>query len=437
MSYNIKATIVAAFLMLAALPMSASAQSVSDADVANLRAEAQDLLVEKQPEEALRKIEQVIIARPTDLAARFFRAQILVSLGRGAEIRDELQLMTTLNIPAADKEKARQLVAVIDKAGRRFSGTITLKAGFGYGNNVNSWPNGGETTNSSGINAALGDPVYKKYESIDDTIRQASVSFSGSYLLSEDRSLKTNFGLTTSQKEAGDTVSIDSKVVSARLGLQKDFETNTTVKVNASTTSLDRVNDKDGTAVTSDLDYDIYDLDISQKVFGSTAIGAKYATNASRNSKIANAKNSDSNTNTTSVYVGRPIGGTAYGRLTYSMAKARADLANETAKKKVNKDTNTLSALVVKVLPNDQRIIATISFSETEHLKKKISNKNRLDKKRSLTLSYNIKGDALWSRLEGFDFSVDGSMSETKSNQASARVHAKTIMLNVSRKFDL
>lgn len=437
MSKFLRAAIVAAAMMAASLPATLSAQTVSDAEVKALRSQAQQLLVDKMPEDALSKIEQVIIARPTDLAARFFRAQILVSLGRGEEIKDELQLMTTLNIGDADKKKAQSLIDAIDKAGRRFSGSITVKAGYGYGNNVNSWPNGGETTSTAGINAAMGDPIYKKYEAISDTILTGAVTFSGSYLLSEDRTLRANFGATLSQKEAGDTVSIDNKIQSVRLGLQKEMASGTMLKVNGSSTDLDRVNDKDGTAVTSDVKSTNYDIEVSQKFLDVYSAGVKFAQSASRNSKIANAKNSDADTNTVSLFVGRPLGKTAYGRVTISQSKARAAEVTDAAKKKVDKDTNSLSALLVKVLPHNQRIIATLSYSEGKHLKKLIANKNRLDKTKRATLSYNLKGETIWSPLEGFDFSVDGSISETDSNQASARVHASTIMLNVARKFEM
>ena len=124
-------------------PIQSNASTLTDEQVSELRGEAQQFLIDKKPEDALAKIVQVIIARPADLAARFFRSQILVSLGRGEEVRQELELMTTLKIPQADKDKAKQLIETIDKMGRRFSGSFTLKAGLGYGNNVSSWPNGG------------------------------------------------------------------------------------------------------------------------------------------------------------------------------------------------------------------------------------------------------------------------------------------------------
>ena len=432
----VKTVVVTAMLLFGTLQSGAMAQSLSDADVSALRKQAQDLLVDKMPNEALSKIEQVIIARPTDLAARFFRSQILVSLGRGDEIKDELQLMTTLNISSEDKAKAQSLIEAIETSEKRLEGSLIIKAGYGYGDNVNSWPTGGETTSSSGINAAMGDPIYKKYQPISDTIATGSVTLRGSLALTADKSLKTTFLLSSSVKDTGDTVSLDNTLQTGRIGLQKAFASGTTVKVNAASTNLDRVNDKDGTAVTSDVKYAAYDAEISQSFWDSYAAGVKLATNNSRNSKIANAKNSDANTNTVSLFIGRPFSKTTYGRLTVSQAKARADLNTDAAKKKVDKDTSTLSALYVLALPHDQRLVATLSYSHGKHLKKLISGKNRLDKTTRATISYNIKGKSLWSALTGFDFSIDGTISETESNQASAKVASKTIMFNASKKFD-
>ena len=428
----------AALVLLASVFSAAQAQSdLTDEDIAALRAEAQQLVADKKPEDALAKIVQVIIARPADLPARFFRSQLLVSMGRGEEVRAELEVMSGLNIPEADKQKARQLIETIDKMGRKFSGSITLKGGFGYGNNINSWPNGGERSGTDGTLAPMPDSVYQKYQRISDTIRTASFSFSGSYFLNEARSLKSNFGFSASYKDGGDTVSLDNRMTSARVGLQNDYDTGTTVKVNATKTSLNRVNDKDGTTVTSDLAITSFDFDVSQKIFEKMSLGYKIVSSANRNSKIANAKNSDSNNLTNSVYLGSPLGKTAYGRVTLSQATARANETTSAAKEKVNKDTNSVSALLVKVLPHQQRIIATATFSEGTHLKKLISGKKRVDETQSYSVGYTIKGEELWSRLGDMTVGVDGTYSKTSSNQASARVHARTISLTLSKKFEL
>ena len=432
---NIMVLVIGSLFMFG--PIQSNASTLTDEQVSELRGEAQQFLIDKKPEDALAKIVQVIIARPADLAARFFRSQILVSLGRGEEVRQELELMTTLKIPQADKDKAKQLIETIDKMGRRFSGSFTLKAGLGYGNNVSSWPNGGETTSSSGVNAGMPDPIYKKYDRIDDTIRSASVSFSGSYFLNDARNFKTNFGFSSSYKDAADTVSLDSKLFSFRVGLQSDFDSGMTVKGNLSKTSLNRVNDKAGTTVNSDISITGMDVELSQKLTDRLTLGYKLASSQNRNTKITNAKDSDANSLAHSVYLGSPIGGTAYGRLTGTVNQSRAAENRDANKKKANKDSKSLSGLLVKVLPHNQRIIATVSYSQTSHLKNLISNKKRLDKTQSATLGYTIKGEEIWAPLGDISFGVDGTYSKTSSNQASARVHAKTITLSVSRKFEM
>ena len=431
---NIKALIIVICMFA---PAQAQASPLSDEQVATLRSEAQQFLVNKKPEQALEKIVQVIIARPADLAARFFRSQMLVSLGRGEEVRQELELMTTLKIPQADKDKARQLVNTIDKMGRLYTGSFTLKAGLGYGNNVNSWPNGGETTSSTGVNAGMPDPIYKKYQRISDTIRSASVSFSGSYFLNEARNFKANYGFSSSYKDAGDTVSLDSKLFSFRAGLQADFESGYTLKGNIAKTKLNRVNDNNGTAVNSDLSITGVDAELSKKITQKVTVGYKISSSKNRNTAIAKAKDSDADIIGHNIYIGSPIGNAAYARLTTTISHSRAAENRAANKKKANKDSRSISALIVKVLPGNQRIIGTLGYTQTTHLENSIAGKKRLDKTQSMTLGYTIKGEEIWKPLGDISFGVDGTYSKTSSNQASARVHGKTITLSASKKFDI
>ena len=77
-------------------------------------------------------ISQVVIARPTDLSARFSVLKFWCHLGRGAEIREELVLMASLNLLLEDKKRALELVKVIDKQGSRISGQASIKLAMGY-----------------------------------------------------------------------------------------------------------------------------------------------------------------------------------------------------------------------------------------------------------------------------------------------------------------
>ncbi|MDB4852124.1 hypothetical protein OAI23_01375 [Alphaproteobacteria bacterium] len=110
------------------------------------------------PNEALQRIEQVIIAALRDLSARFFRAQILVSLGRGQEVRQEIELMASLKLSANEQAKVNALLAQIHGQSDPFSGKLTAKLAMGYADNVNAWLKNGVTT-VGGLELPLPDPV--------------------------------------------------------------------------------------------------------------------------------------------------------------------------------------------------------------------------------------------------------------------------------------
>ena len=165
-----------------------------------------------------------------------------------------------------------------------------------------------------------------------------------------------------------------------------------TVKGNLSKTSLNRVNDKAGTTVNSDISITGMDVELSQKLIDRLTLGYKLASSQNRNTKITNAKGSRiPNSLAHSVYLGSPIGGTAYGRLTGTEISPEPQRTVMRIRKKPIKTVNRCSGLLVKVLPHNQRIIATVSYSQTSHLKNLISNKKRLDKTQSATLGYTIK----------------------------------------------
>ena len=410
-------------------------QSLSDAEIQSLRNEAQQHVQQKQFDAALDKMTQVVIARPTDLSARFFRAQILTSLGRGAEIASELHLMTTLDIPKADKQKARQWLAAIKMRDRRFTANITFKAGIGYGNNINSWPKGGQVTSKTGIDAAMPDPIYRKYDKKSDTIRSGSAQLNTSYLLTEDRALKANFGISASFKDGPDTVSIDNQYLSGTFGLEYNFASDTILKTGIQRGSFNRHNIKQQKTIASDISITSYDLELSQKLRDNMQLGVSQSRSAHRHSKIANADNLDANTIANSLFFGLSLSRTTYARLTASQAKTQAEKQDDP--KNLHKDSDSISALLVKILPRDQRLILTASFSDTIHHKKLINLKKQQDKTDRYTVSYTIKGQELWQPLGALIIGIDTSYSKTDSNQKSARIHSHTTGLSLSRKFDL
>ena len=413
-------------------------ETVSDEQVKADREAAQKALADGRQEEALDLISQVVIARPTDLSARFFRAQILVSLGRGAEIRDELVLMASLNLPAEDKKRALELVKVIDKQGSRLSGQASIKLTIGHTDNANSWPENGQTTGETGVISPLTD-MYDKFKPISDEFVEGSVSVFGDYKLTEAGDWKFPFRFTGSNKEASDTVNLDSKYFAAKGGISKEFDTGTSIKTNIGKTIIDRVNDYDGTAVNTDLDVMSYDIEIGQK-YGQYQTSIKYASSESDASKTSTADLYDATTNTTTLSVSRPLGSTMFIRGSLASAQTRNDSDALASKKKTDRDDTTLSLLLVKVLPSNQRIIAAASFGQkeyTEYLVDTTPNTKREDETFSLNIGYTIAGEELLSYLDGYELGTNFTYYKSDSNQESAIVESKTVTFSISRKFDL
>ena len=413
-------------------------ETVSDEIVQANREAAQQALAKGEKEEALELISQVVIARPTDLSARFFRAQVLVALGRGLEIRDELELMASLNLPAEDKKRALELVKVIDKQASRLSGKASIKLAIGHTDNANSWPENGQFTGESGVVTPLTD-MYDKFDAISDEFVEGSVSVFGDYKLTEAGDWKAPFRFTASNKEASDTVNLDSKYFSAKGGVEKSFDTGTTIKTNIGKTIIDRVNDYEGNTVNTDLDVLNYDLEISQK-YGQYQTAIKYASSESDASKTSSADLYDATTNTTTLSLSRPMGSTMFVRGSIAAAQTRNDSDELASKKKTDRDDTTLSLLLVKVLPNSQRVIAAASFINkeyTEYLVNDAPNTKREDDTFALNIGYTIAGDQVLSYLEGYELGANFTYSKTDSNQESALVESKTVSFSISRKFDL
>ena len=232
-----------AFLLMslaAASPMSfAQTSAATTQNIEANRAAAQKLLADGMPNEALQRIEQVIIAAPRDLSARFFRAQILVSLGRGQEVREEIQLMASLKLSANEQAKVNALLAQIQGQSDPFSGKLTAKLAMGYADNVNAWPKNGVTT-VGGLALPLPDPINQKFDPVSDRVTEGLVIFSGKQVLNEQQDVKAKFGFSGKLKDAADTVNADQKYVAGNFGIEKQFTNGVMIEGGISKSDLNR-----------------------------------------------------------------------------------------------------------------------------------------------------------------------------------------------------
>ena len=441
-----RAIIIALYLILFSGSFSGVAVAqitLTAAEIAELRSQSQTAFAEKRNQDALNFISRVVVSEPTNLKARFFRAQILVAMGRGGEIREELMLMSRLKLPQSEIDKALLLIEVIDKSERRLSLTALIKLGIGSTDNVNSWPKGGFRT-SGGSEFPLPDAVNNVFMPIDETLTEGTISLNGIYEISENRDLKVNFGFSTSSRNGQDTVNADRKYISMNGSLQKDFGSGYSVKAGYFIANLDRVNDKDGTDVSTDIATKTMSFEGFKLFDNGITIGYRFTNSSNDHSKLSTANLSDSIVDTHSIYAGSLVGKTAYIRGTLSFAEAKSDHLNDIAsnvqksKDRVNKETPSASLLVVKILPYGQRLNTSLSYSDSEFEQQEVNTGVlRNDKTTSLSLGYAVNAETVWKPLKGFVFGIDGSYLKTKSNQASARVTSKKYMVSLSRKFQL
>lgn len=442
---NLRALVMALVfaVMTASFTSPSFAQSqLSDAEVLDLRSQAQTAFADKRNQDALNLISQVVVARPADLKARFFRAQVLATMGRGAEIREELVLMTTLKLPAADLDRAKALIEAIDKSEERLSLNASIKLSYGGTDNANSFSKTGNQTSSSGTVTSAADPVNEKYKPITDALSEGSISLYGSYDINEARDLKSNFTFSMSKRNGADTHNMDRTYRSASVGLEKSIQSYT-IKGTVFNSSLDRHQQVNGTKLsTTDIGTTTLSLEGSRKFESGLTVGYRFANAKNEHKNTSKADQYDSSVDTHSLFAGQMIGKTMYARGTLAFAKSQADnddVANTTSAKSLSdKDTTTASLLLVKILPMKQRITGNVSYSDTSYDSNMVGTGiKRSDQTTSLSVGYQIPAEVVWQPLEGFVFGVDGSYRSTASNQLSAEVEAKQYTFSISRKFQL
>ena len=430
--------------MIASTHSQAMAQNaLSPAKIEQQRSIAQQYFADGDLNAALKSIERLIIAKPTDIPARFFRAQLLASLGRGEEIINELKLMTTLKISAEDKQKARNLITAIERDGRAWDATITVKAGIGRTDNVNSWPKGGERT-SGGKNFPLPDPVNDEFKAISDTLTEGGVGVRGSYNLNENNDFNILFGFSGNQIDGEDTVNADATTVAGNLGVEKVFSNGLKTRVDYARTNLNRVNDHKGETVNTDISVETMKFELGRTFGKNNAGGYIYSTSISDHKGTSTADLSDVTTETHSLYLGGLLGGMTFLRGTLSYAEGSSDIKNATvsnvnkAKDRVNKSTTGFTLIGVRVLPNAQRVIGSVTYKTATFDEQEVNTGvKRKDDSTIYSLGYSIKGQQLWSPLGDISLGLDMSYAKTNSNQDSSDITSKKYMFTITKKFKL
>ncbi len=429
-------------LVLLVVPSVVEAQQIQ---AENLRTQARLALRDNNPERALRLSEQLLIANPRDLQARFLRATILVSLGRGAQIRDEVALMARLDLSAKDKSRAQALLAAIDKQNQRLALAADFSIGYGYTDNANSWPESGQYTYRDGAVGALPDPAYEEFSELDDTFYSVKLGLSGSYIFGQSRKNIVRFGISQTEKKGADTENIDSAFTRYNVSFETMLPLEIRARLGFFVSDDDRTNQKiafdgDGQSVlNSDREKTSFDFLLSKK-FGIFSAGLRFAALETDVSGVPNADISDAHADTGSFFIGFPLGRTNYFRLGMSSTEQRSDYGGtnkQDGRERVDKDSDNYTFLFVKSFGSNHRLILSYTASESDFKENLVGDGiKRSDDLELMSARYSIDAGRVWQPLSDYALGLDIARLEGSSNQAAANVESLTYTLFFSRKFD-
>lgn len=441
-------------LAVAAASISAQVLAVSEQEAlanpedAQLnRTFAQEQFAEGNYQKALEGIERVIIAKPLDLSARFFRINLMVVLNRGSEVRDELQTILGLALPESDLQRARDLLTAIDKKAAKFNGRVTAKFGFEYDDNINGWSD--IKQDGSGTEARVTDSNGYR-EQLDDTALVASLAFSGSYALTEDKATLLKFSSLVRSKNFSDYIQKEQDLTSISLGLSHKFS-GFTGEIGTSRVEVDKVNqivkvgETDPSPFTTDVEVNSAYLNLNYRVSPDLSLNYRYTRGENENDGIAQATavKYDVDTKSHALTALMPLQQGLLLQLGYTVAETRnQNQANTSAAfeplELTDADTTTLSSALFYTLPNRDSISGRISWSNTENLyESSIQGLVNDTDKTTVSAEYRTDLGKFVSSAEGWVLGAGVKSVFVDSNNANLEKPTNTVNAFIERKWDI
>ena len=414
-------------------------------DIALNRTFAQEQLAEGNLELALEGIERVIIASPLDLAARFFRINIMVLLNRGGEVVDELETILTLSLPEADLQRARDLLVRIEKANAKLNMQVRFKAGIEYIDNANGWTDF-RATADDGLSARVdnvnqADIPDEDHKQLDDFAWVTSVSAGGTYALNEQKTSALKFSGSAQSKEYVDTLNKQGTTVSGSLALQQKYDS-TTVEFGKSLAILNRNNfANSGERVNTDSDVNTHYLNLNQR-YESVTLNYRFSQTSLKNDGFGDpeaAKRYDMTTDSHALTLLRPVkrGLLVQGGLSYAEAR-NENQADGDIRAGTDADTITVSGAAFQTLQNGDSVVTRVSYADSNGLHE-LSTKPRSKDTETLSVSLEYRADMskLVPGLVGWTIGAGIKSVMVESNLVDFEKDTNTANVFVERKWDI
>ena len=418
-------------------------------DVQLNRTFAQEQFAEGNYEKALEAIERVIIAKPLDLSARFFRINLMVVLNRGSEVRSELQTILGLALPESDLQRARDLLTAIDKKAAKFNGRVTAKFGFEYDDNINGWSDNKQETASSSVPRA--EDQYGFSEQLDDTALSASLAFSGTYALTENKETLLKFSTLFRTKQFADYVQKEQDLTSLSLGLSRKFGA-FTGEVGASNAIVNKVNkivrgdNQEKVDFSPDVEVTSSYVNFNYRTTSSSSFNYRYTSGENDHDGIlqSNAVVYDVETESHALTALVPLKRGLLLQLGYTYAETRNqnqadDESNPTDPRELtDSDSNTLSGAIFYTLPSGDSLSSRLIWSNTENLYDSSFEGLVYDTdKVTASLEYRTDLAKYLEQAEGWTLGAGVKTSFADSNYANSEKKTNSANVFVERKWDI
>lgn len=225
MHYSILAT------ALSVLPAQAEisyADILADPDNPALNQQfARERLAGGDAKAALAAVERILVAEPTNLGARLFRAEILAALGADLQAEGELRALAALPLPADIKARVKKLRSNIAQRQQRVSFQANLSLGYSENDNATNWPSDNTVLLNGDAVATIGDNAYEivlidgtaTAEPVKDDTLNSVISLSGSYDLGGENWRSVFLSSAMNRSDGGDSGYLDGDTSNFTAGL--------------------------------------------------------------------------------------------------------------------------------------------------------------------------------------------------------------------------
>ena len=380
------------------------------------------------PKGALAAIERVLTAEPANLAARLFRANVLMALGSDLQAEAELRALAILPLQPAQAEQVRAMLRTIRRRGQTFQSFANIALGFVDSDNVNNYPDSGKVT-ARGV-----ENTYTTYdiegnsftETLDDQALSGNVALNSIYKTNSQIFDQIFFNLGHNSSSQGDTGYLDYTATNLSGGI-RFLAGEFFIQPYVSYSDIDNDLESLGNLTVTN-----YNLAINRKLGRKADVG--FSVTQAVRSYAGDKSSNDGETLSYTLQGGYQL----LPRLRVGLSGNFQDVTGDTNKDLTKEVTNY--GVSASLFPFAGHVLSlSAQTGESEHANiytasvgQNVAGKKRADETLKYDLGWRISGGSVAPVLQDVLFAVSYGYSETDSNFTDFVNDKTTIGLTVS-----